>query len=406
VFHWPIELTAFSLGSAGVSRAATLEVTPRGAAFTLAALSHVGHPAHLAVIDAYLKGQVRLTPTATIGDDSRTVAASLATPLIAAHELGVERLSLVDLVLLPRDLAAATGSDRAAEGQPARTPDSVRLLLRAHDIWHWVRGAERFEAPGCLGTRAVGQASQWHQVNAELPERGAFVSSARAEPATIRGEMRAASSPVSPVPKPLLEVLRELALTHAARLNFDRYFHTFRLIEKCDPSILDGLPLNLADLRAEGPIHSKPDNVGPFIESVDEPTAVVSVVGTAIREHYHIYTFLDWGGLAIDVSLVADLDGYWTLCLLPPADADAANLFDPMRDLTWEVIDGLIGRPLPDRRTEPIALRLVGKDGRTTTLDVGASVVIGRNQTVFACWVGSDGRVILKLFPPGGMVGR
>ena len=74
-----------------------------------------------------------------------------------------------------------------------------------------------------------------------------------------------------------------------------------------------------------------------------------------------------------------------------------------MRDLAWETIEALIGRPLAERRTEPIALRLVAEDGRTTTLDVGASVVIVRNQTVFTAWVGSDGRVMLKLFPPGGM---
>jgi hypothetical protein len=48
----------------------------------------------------------------------------------------------------------------------------------------------------------------------------------------------------------------------------------------------------------------------------------------------------------------------------------------------------------------------VAVDGRSTTLDVGASVVIGRNQTVFTCWVGSDGRVMLKLFPSGGMTVR
>src|SRR6185503_9602461 len=111
VFRWPIQLTPLSLGSGGLPRRAMLEVTPRGALFTLAALSHVGHPAHLALIDAYLKGQVRLTPSASIGDDSRTVAASLAVPLVAAHELGVERLSLADLVLLPPEANAAAEAD-------------------------------------------------------------------------------------------------------------------------------------------------------------------------------------------------------------------------------------------------------------------------------------------------------
>src|SRR3954454_21167267 len=102
MFRWSVEFTALSLGSQGRPQTAILEITPRGALFTLAALSHVGHPAHLALIDAYVKGQVRLTPTMGIGEDSRIVAASLAAPLLAAHELGVERLTLADLVLLPR----------------------------------------------------------------------------------------------------------------------------------------------------------------------------------------------------------------------------------------------------------------------------------------------------------------
>jgi hypothetical protein len=61
---------------------------------------------------------------------------------------------------------------------------------------------------------------------------------------------------------------------------------------------------------------------------------------------------------------------------------------------------------LPEQRTEPIALRLAAEDGRSTALNIGASVVIGRNQTVFAAWVGSDGRVMVRLLPPGGMLTR
>src|SRR6185436_3531834 len=78
VFRWPVRFTPLSLGGAGRPREATLEVTPRGALFTLVALSHVGHPAHLALIDAYLKGQMRVTPSAGIGEDSRLVASALA----------------------------------------------------------------------------------------------------------------------------------------------------------------------------------------------------------------------------------------------------------------------------------------------------------------------------------------
>ncbi|MCC6416847.1 MAG: hypothetical protein IT429_01215, partial [Gemmataceae bacterium] len=93
MFRWPVEFTPLSHGAAGRPRPATLEITPRGAVFTLAALTHTGHPAHLAVIDAYVKGQLRQTDATGLGQDSRVVLSSLAAPLLAAHALGVERLT-------------------------------------------------------------------------------------------------------------------------------------------------------------------------------------------------------------------------------------------------------------------------------------------------------------------------
>jgi hypothetical protein len=110
-------------------------------------------------------------------------------------------------------------------------------------------------------------------------------------------------------------------------------------------------------------------------------------------------------GAEIDVSLRPDLDVYQTLCLLPPVDAPPAAVFELMRAAACAIVEALMGRPLAEYRTEPIALRLLGADGRTTTLEVGASIVVVRNQAVFAGWVGSDGRVMIKLFPPGGMTG-
>jgi hypothetical protein len=371
VFRWPVELTPLSLGSHGRPRAATLEVTPRGATFTLAALSHVGHPAHLALIDGYLKGQARTTQTSDIGEDSRTVAASLAAPLLAAHELGVERLTLADLVVMPRDTASSAPADRAANGRPTFTPDSPRLLLRAADAWHWLRAAERFEAPGCLGTRQVGKDDQWHQAIVELPNAAEIARSAGSGrwPVPIVAEVRAPSGQVNrPTPDSVAD-LRARSRGQARRVT--------------------ALGIWL-------------DTGAPFLT----PTELLSALAGPIRERRPHMALLEWRGLSVDVALSPDLDGYQTLCLLPPTDADPAGLFETMRDLAWESIEALIGRPLPERRSEPIALRLVGADGRSTTLDVGASVVIVRNQTVFTAWVGSDGRVMLKLFPPGGMVGR
>jgi hypothetical protein len=326
VFRWPVEFTPLSLSSQGQPRAAVLEITPRGAIFTLAALSHVGHPAHLALIDAYLKGQVRLTPTASIGEDCRLVASSLAAPLLAAFELGIERLSLADLVLRDRSDASSRPGDRAIDGHPVFTQDSSRLLLQAGGLWHWVHVAERFEAPGCLGTRNVGLADQWHRVIAQLPSRE---------------DVAAASVQAGYWPAPILAEVRE--------------------------------PTGAAD-------------------PVDRETV------ERLRAYAH-------PGIRSGVR-VAEADGYQTLWLLPAADADPANRFETMCDLAWDTIEGLIGRPLPERRTEPIALRLIADDGLTVTLDIGVSVVIGRNQVVFAAWVGSDGRVMLKLFPPGGMPTR
>ena len=386
MYRWPVELSALSLGSHGATHEAILEITPRAAAFTLAALSHVGHPAHLALIDAYVKGQVRLTSTATIGEDSRQVAASLAVPLLVAFELRVERLSLADLCLLPREERPARRADRSAGGQPTFTPDSPRLLLRAADTWHGIRGAERFEAPGCLGSRVVGQGDPWVHAVAALPDGDEIGQSARSGrwPVPILAEVRRPSSDGGALPPDYIANQRAQALARWAGLPRRTSYGT-------------GLVPPYARAARPGDPRSHPANgLASLMAALAEPLAA----------RRPVQTLLLWHDLEIDISLTPELDGYQTLYLLPPADAAPSHLVETMRDLAWETIENLIGRPLPERRTEPIVLRLVGEDGRTVALDVGASVVIGRNQTVFAAWVGSDGRVMLKLLPPGGMASR
>ena len=383
MFRWPIELTPLSLGSNGVPRDAILEVTPRGALFTLAALSHVGHPAHLALIDAYLKGQVRLTPTGGIGDDSRLVASGLAVPLLAAHELGIEHLALANVILLPREERPALRADRSAEGQPTFTADSPRLLLRAGDSWSWVRGAEHFEAPGCLGSSQVGLGDPWVHVVAALPSGAATPSGSQSGrwPAAILAEIRPSSSDdrVSVSDQSFMARQRAMGLMRWAGAST-------RQVDRAG--------------AAFGPSGAAFRAMRPAARLFDD--AIAALAG-AIAVRQHVETSLVWHGLEVDVLLRPEPDGYQTLCLLAPADAHPADLFETMRDLTWETVEALIGRPLPERRTEPIVLQLVEEGGRSTTLDVGASVVIGRNQAVFAAWVGSDGRVMLKLLPPGGM---
>jgi hypothetical protein len=399
VFRWPIELTALSRGSAGAPREAVLEVSPRGAAFTLAALSHVGHAAHQAVVDAYLKGQVR-GGSAGIGEDSRIVAASLAAPLVAAYELGVERLTLADLILLPRDLAAARTADRAASGAPTRLADSARSLLRTGDAWHWIRAAEHFEQPGCVGTRQVGVGAAWHDVVAQLPDPPEMEQIARAGrwPAPLAAELREPSIAAQEPNSNVRSVLRALALAQFSGATDLVHAASDRLLGLLDDDAAGRLPASLADVRAglETPAPA-PARAAP---SPQPPPPLRGRGGDLARELKGALTGIT-GGLEIGVTLVPGLDGYRTLCLLPPADTESASLVPAMCEAAWTVVELLIGRPLAERRAEPFALRLVGPE-RTTTLDVGESLVLVRNQMVFAAWVGSDGRVMVRLFPPEG----
>lgn len=400
MFRWPVEFTPLSLGSNGFPREAILEVTPRGAAFTLAALSHIGHPAHLALVDAYLKGQVRLTPTATIGDDSRIVASSLAVPLLAAHELGMERIVLSDLVLLPRSLSQDEDGRQDWWLWPGRGPDSPRYLLRAPQAWVWVRAADRFELAGCAGTQGGGVGSTWYDAIAELPfdpdDCNVFVGNHGLPP--IRAELRQATE-AHPASDRLVRALRAMAHARFARVTISGRRAAEEAAQEIETALKGTSPLNVEELRAERCVVLPEHRVG-------DPAELADMLSTVIKDQRMAAATLSWRGLEVDVILRPELDGYQTLCLLPPADADPSALFEAMLDLAWETIEILIGRSLTERRTEPIVLRLIAEDGRSTTLDVGASVVIGRNQTVFTAWVGSDGRVMLKLFPPGGMTAR
>ena len=143
-----------------------------------------------------------------------------------------------------------------------------------------------------------------------------------------------------------------------------------------------------------------------MLPAVTTPASLANALRDGISRRQPAETVLQWRGIPLPVSLTPDLDGHQTLCLLPPAAAGPDRPFELMREATWEVIEALMGRPLAERRTEPVALRLVGADGRTTTLEIGASVVVVRNQVVFTAWVGSDGRAMQKLFPAGGMISR
>ncbi len=427
MFRWPIEFTPLSHGSNGSPRAATLEITPRGAVFTLAALSHVGHPAHLAVLDAYVKGQVRQTASTSIGEDSRLVLSSLAAPLVAAHDLGIERLTLADLILLPRATAPDPDEPPEGSGWTVRGPDSARFLLRSPSGWVWVRAAERFEPAGCLGTPRPGVGSPWHDV---------FVQAGEHPPADpVAVEVREPTEQADTSAE-LVSALATLGLARFARAPAEQPSPPdppSRKRERGGSIATDRASRSTAQLdrgiRAEIAGVATPALVPVFAAQTDNssdssPSPAsgrggwgVRDLGPALAESIaaRMPTELaaSWRGRELHVSLAPDLDGYQTLCLLPPArdpasitKADPSSVFEMMRDAAWAAIESLIGRPHAEYRTEPIALRLVAYDGRTTTLDAGVSIVIVRNQTVFTGWVGSDGRVMLKLFPAGGMAAR
>ena len=356
MFRWPLAISPLSFGGGGVARTATIEVTPRGAIFTLAALAHVGHPAHLALIDAYIKGQIRLSVYSTLGDDSRVVLASLAAPLVAADALGIERLSLADLVLLRTPFRR----ENVADGEPFVSPGCPRLLLRAPSGWQRVRASESLGPTGCLGTPHPGLGSALHDVAIEAPARP------RADTWATPGSTL----------DPIVAEVREAT---------------------------DRRPASEGEVR-----RARAASLLRFARLHESPSQSIGMLelAEAIQRQAPFEGRLSVAGRHVTASLRLDWDSYQSLCLLPPADADPTTQVEPMRDVAWETLEGLIGRPLPEHRTEPIALRLLADDGRTTTLDVGASVVLGRNQTAFTCWVGSDGRVMLKLFPPGGMAAR
>ena len=106
------------------------------------------------------------------------------------------------------------------------------------------------------------------------------------------------------------------------------------------------------------------------------------------------------------MALAPEADGGATLALLPPVDEEPIpNLVGRMEAAARAVLPGLMGVPFAEERKVVIEHRLVGPE-RTTTLLVGWSLVLPRNRRVFAAWLGSDGRVMIRLFPPEGQRAR
>jgi hypothetical protein len=216
--------------------------------------------------------------------------------------------------------------------------------------------------------------------------------------APIDAEFREPTDRIEPL-APLVDALRALGQARFARANGELRMAAEAAIRQVELRPERDRPMPVADLQPERHIAPVP----PALPPTPDPAGLAAALAVPLARHQPVETVLQFQDHALGVSLTPDLDGYQTLCLLPPTDLGPVACVELMRAVAWDVIEALIGRPLAERRTEPIALRLITSDGRTTTLDIGASVVVVRNQTVFTAWVGADGRVMLKLFPPGGM---
>jgi hypothetical protein len=122
-----------------------LEIPPRGAAYSLTRLSHIGHPVHLALVEAYLAGEVPTTADAPFGADASLAVANLAAPLVWMRMRAKDSASIADLQLLAtsrcpgarsvfRDGALASlevaesGSGRTATSEAGETMLSIESL--------------------------------------------------------------------------------------------------------------------------------------------------------------------------------------------------------------------------------------------------------------------------------------
>lgn len=89
----------------------------------------------------------------------------------------------------------------------------------------------------------------------------------------------------------------------------------------------------------------------------------------------------------------------------PPESVSVETLDTKLGDLehaeasAWQFLEVALGRPLVERRKEPIVLRLLGPR-RITELLVGWSLVLPRNQVLFAAWLGSDSQLAIKQSEP------
>ncbi len=337
MYRWHIRLIRQARGAVEETESLRVEVPSRGAAFMLPRLMHLGHPVHLALLDAYLRGCVPFPAGAGLGRDSRAVLASLVGPLLLLHVIGREQASLADLVLLP----------------PARVAVGHSRFVILNDEHQELRlacaSARSPRASYVEGTAGAG--AGWHHAISVLPGPG--------DP----GEGEADVSPVA-------VVLREA--TGAQRDDGDK------------PSE-EGMPPTPAETSCS-PSGAAPGELAETARSLTRDS----------ERHDGPPTTAVWQGIPISLSMRRGRGHRPSLALAADPGLPPASTLLPMEAAAWATLEALLGTQLVERRSEPMTLRLVGA-GRTTELAIGHSLVLPRNQRVFAAWLGSDGRVLIRL---------
>ncbi len=392
-----------------------LEVSPRGLAFSLSTLAGMGHPTHLALIDAYLRGEVSLPRHVGLGQDSRLTLSRLIGPLVLAYERGVAECGLGDLILLPADDGDALRQERSCRVVLAPTPTFVVTTTGAPSGVH-PPPPEMTERPG------------WVVVDVEIPSVAALERhlADAGPPAPIDASAlivgvgpsslvrNAQPGPLTPLDAALIPAV----LAALKRLAFGQAAGNPLVVLAAVGALGSAVERDRPRWSGETWLHAREllvaaTRITPAVASnaLSElgrcrPEQLAGPVRVAARDRRPAAGVVEHAGLTIDLALTPAADGGATLALLPPVEQEALpNLVECMESAARVVLPGLMGVPFGEERKEVIEHRLVGP-ARTTTLLVGWSLVLPRNRRVFAAWLGSDGRVSIRLFPPEGQGSR
>jgi len=413
MYRWPIRVLEPTGLPEPDGAGLLVEIPPRGAAFTLSCLLHLGHPVHLALIDAYLGGSVPFPDGASLGSDSGAVLASLVGPLVALYQHQITVAGLSDVVLLP-PRTTSVGHSRF-------------LLVRTNDEPIWLKctstsplrrvGRRRIHAPSAWGEVLTGLPG--HREVREQISEGTCPARVRVE---IHGPRAVSGTPNADAPG-LAPALRAVALGRAGRCRaasergisaLDRIAgdisynkepdarshgmgllvdaaaeavaHGVRSARVRDP-IRRQVSRSPATRRSAAVARSRPALVQADLPEFLSRADLGERVAEAMMEH---------DGLAIDASVSLAPGASPTLALLPDADLHTDRVVTRMLGAAWQTVETLLGITLAERRMQSISIRLLGPS-RSSELAIGWSLVLPRNRRVFAAWVGTDGRVLIRL---------